>query len=139
MYKERVKQRNIYRRKLISVAFLCFIALIAGGCGQNDYEHTKTYSHDGYMGYTNSNPNMPGRYMSLNYEADGNMVEQVLGPINGIERTQVYFNGTEMHVNLLVNKNLSDTEVEQLRVKAQSVVQYNMPRYHVHVETKRDA
>lgn len=137
MYKERFEQSNDHRWKPISVAFLCFFALIAGGCGQTNYEHTKTYSHDGYMGYSNSNPNLPGRYMSLNYEADGNMVEQVLGPINGIERTQVYFNGTDMHVNLQVNKNLSDAEVEQLREKAQAVVQNNMPRYHVHVETKR--
>lgn len=137
MYKEGFEQSNDHRWKLISVALLCFFALIAGGCGQTNYEHTKTYSHDGYMGYSNSNPNLPGRYMSLNYEADGNMVEQVLKPINGIERTQVYFNGTDMHVNLQVNKNLSDAEVEQLREKAQAVVQNNMPRYHVHVETKR--
>lgn len=137
MYKEGFEQSNDHRWKLISVALLCFFALIAGGCGQTNYEHTKTYSHDGYMGYSNSNPNLPGRYMSLNYEADGNMVEQVLKPINGIERTQVYFNGTDMHVNLQLNKNLSDAEVEQLREKAQAVVQNNMPRYHVHVETKR--
>ncbi|MGM0884476.1 MAG: hypothetical protein ACQEXQ_25985 [Bacillota bacterium] len=137
MYKERFEQSDDHRWKLISVAFLCFLALIAGGCGQTNYEHTKTYSHDGYMGYSNSNPNLPGRYMSLNYEADGNMVEQVLKPINGIDRTQVYFNGTDMHVNLQMNKNLSDAEVKHLREKAQSVVQNNMPRYHVHVEIKR--
>lgn len=97
----------------------------------------KTYGQDGYMGYTNSNPNMPGRHMSLNYESDGNMVEQVLKPMSGIERTQVIFNGTAMHVNLKVNNNLSDTEVDKLRRKAQAVVQYNMPRYVVHVETKK--
>lgn len=137
MHKEWFERSNDRCWKLISGAFLCFLALIAGGCANNDYEHTKTYSHDGYMGYTNSNPNMPGRYMSLNYEADGNMVKQVLEPIEGIERTQVIFNGTAMLVNLRVNKNLSDEEVEKIGMKAQSVVQYNMPRYHVRVEMKR--
>jgi hypothetical protein len=89
------------------------------------------------MGYSNSNPNLPNRYEYLNYNADGKFIEQVLQPISGIERTNIYFNGTDLHVNLNAENALSDAQVEQLRAKAQSVVQYNMPRYNVHVEAKR--
>ena len=115
------------------------LAVTAAGCGNREGRQNgvQTYGHDGYMGYSNSNPNLPGRNMSLTYEADGNMVEQVLAPIAGIEDTQVIFNGAAMHVNLRVNENLTDAQVRTLRNKAQAVVQYNMPRYIVHVETHK--
>ncbi len=119
---------------LLTAAFVFMVA----GCGNSKQENRlKTYGHDGYMGYSNSNPNLPNRYQYLNYDADGKMVEQVLEPLTGIEHTQIYFNGTALHVNIKVNKSLSDTQAEQLLAKAQSVVQYNMPRYDVHVEAKK--
>lgn len=116
---------------------ICLFALIAGGCANTNDDRVKTYGHDGYMGLSNSNPNMPGRHTTINYETDGNMVEQVLRPIAGIRDTQVIFDGTNMHVNLRVNKNLSDAEVQQLLSTAQSVVEFNMPRYDVHVEVRK--
>ncbi|OBZ15678.1 MULTISPECIES: hypothetical protein [Bacillales] len=125
-------------RFTISAACVALLAITLAGCGNSKQENRlRTYGHDGYMGYSNSNPNLPNRYEYLNYNADGNFIEQVLQPISGIERTNIYFNGTDLHVNLNVNNALSDAQVEQLRAKAQSVVQHNMPRYNVHVEAKR--
>ncbi|WP_138756090.1 hypothetical protein [Paenibacillus sinopodophylli] len=120
-------------------AWLCILtlAIALSACGSNKQDQAKTYGNDGYMGYSNSNPNLPNRLQYLNYNADGNMIEQVLEPIAGIQKTRIYFNGTALHVNLDVDDSLSDGQVEQLRAKAQSVVQYNMPRYSVHVEAKR--
>lgn len=122
------------------LACLFLLAMTISGCGNGrskQENRLKTYGHDGYMGYSNSNPNLPNRYQYLNYNADGKFIEQVLKPISGIEHTQIYFNGTDLHVNVKANKALSDVQVEELRAKAQSVVQYNMPRYKVHVEAKR--
>ncbi|WP_169090150.1 hypothetical protein [Paenibacillus sp. PL91] len=124
----------------LTILAACAVALTItlSGCGNSKQENRlRTYGHDGYMGYSNSNPNLPNRYEYLNYNADGNFIEQVLKPIPGIERTNIYFNGTDLHVNLNVKNDLSDEQAEQLRAKAQSVVQYNMPRYNVHVEVKR--
>ncbi|MBD2871590.1 hypothetical protein [Paenibacillus arenilitoris] len=124
-------------RKWIAAFAVCLIVLLFGGCANQSSDRVKTYGHDGYMGLSNSNPNMPGRHMALNYESDGNLVEQVLRPLKGIKNTQIVFNGTDLHVNLKVDRSLSDTEVRKLRSKAQFIVQKNMPRYDVHVETAR--
>src|SRR4030095_5985094 len=105
-----------------AITAVCVVALAItfSGCGNSKQENRlKTYGHDGYMGYSNSNPNLPNRYEYLNYDADGNFIEQVLKPIAGIERTNIYFNGTALHVNLNVDDKLSDGQVEQLRAKAQ--------------------
>ncbi|MDQ0116369.1 hypothetical protein [Paenibacillus harenae] len=126
-----------WQRIAFVMAAIAAIAVFAGGCGNQTSDHMKTYGHDGYMGYTNTNPNLPNRFGTLNYNVDGNLIEQVLKPIDGIEQTQVIFNGTTVHVNLNVNNKMSDSEVAKLREKAQSVVQYNMPRYNVHVEARR--
>ncbi|CAM4521322.1 hypothetical protein FHS16_006070 [Paenibacillus endophyticus] len=125
-----------YRISLMLLLVL-LLAITLTACGSSKQDKMKTYGHDGYMGYSNSNPNLPNRLQYLNYNADGDMIEQVLKPINGIEHTRIYFNGTDLHVNLDVASSLSDGQVEQLRAKAQSVVQHNMPRYNVHVEAKR--
>jgi hypothetical protein len=133
------KRSGLFQIAILAVS-LIVLAMTFSGCGNGrskQENRLKTYGHDGYMGYSNSNPNLPNRYQYLNYNADGNFIEQVLKPISGIEHTQIYFNGTDLHVNLKVNKALSDGQVEELRAKAQSVVQDNMPRYKVHVETKR--
>ncbi|MCA0758293.1 hypothetical protein KP806_24880 [Paenibacillus sp. N4] len=139
MQKQSFEYKGNWRSKTILALLGCMLAITAVGCGngENRQNRVQTYGHDGYMGYSNSNPNLPGRHMSLTYEADGNMVEQVLAPIAGIEDTQVIFNGAAMHVNLRVNENLTDAQVRTLRNKAQAVVQYNMPRYIVHVETHK--
>jgi hypothetical protein len=130
--------RLSFSRLTIMATCVVALAITLSGCGNSKQENRlKTYGHDGYMGYSNSNPNLPNRYEYLNYNADGNFIEQVLKPIPGIERTNIYFNGTDLHVNLNAKNDLSDGQVEQLRAKAQSVVQYNMPRYNVHVEVKR--
>jgi len=126
------------RQLAVTAVCAVVLAITLSGCGNSKQENRlRTYGHDGYMGYSNSNPNLPNRYETLNYNADGKFVEQVLGPIAGIESTRIYFNGTDLHVNIKANKKLTDGQIEQLRVKAQSVVQYNMPRYNVHVEAKR--
>ncbi|HTG70656.1 MAG TPA: hypothetical protein VL921_15460 [Candidatus Udaeobacter sp.] len=126
-----------FMRFIVAAVCIAAISLTLFGCGSNKQDKLKTYGHDGYMGYSNSNPNLPNRHQYLNYNADGNFVEQVLEPISEIERTQVYFNGNDLHVNIKVNKAVSDGQLERLRAKAQSIVQYNMPRYNVHVEAKR--
>ncbi|WP_424769114.1 hypothetical protein [Paenibacillus sp. sgz302251] len=136
MHSNRFEKHGNRRWLWLFLMIVC-ISLLTGGCGDRDDDKVNTYGQDGYMGYSNSNPNLPGRHMALTYEKDGNMVKQVLEPLDGIERTQVVFKGADLYVNLRVNKKLSDSEVDHIRTKAQSIVQYNMPRYHVYVAIKK--
>ncbi|MFC4778989.1 hypothetical protein ACFO9Q_19520 [Paenibacillus sp. GCM10023252] len=127
--------RRRRRFLLLGLALCTMCALCA--CGNEGKDNKGTYGHDGYMGYSNSNPNLPNGRQFMDYRSDSKMVKQVLDPIPGIRDTQIYMNGTKLHVNLKVDRDLSDEQVEQLRRKAQSVVAYNMLRYEVHVETHK--
>ncbi|SFF34495.1 hypothetical protein SAMN05216378_0009 [Paenibacillus catalpae] len=141
--------KKMLRRKL-RLIFMGFAipALIIGsltGCaadGVNNGHRTndqksETYGHDGYMGYSNSNPNMPNKLTFLNYDSDRKLINQVLQPIEGIKNSRVSFNGEDLNVRIKANPSLTDAEVEALQAKAQQVVQLNMPRYHVKVKASR--
>ena len=111
-------------------------ALLTGGCGGKSSDEMKSYGHDGYMGISNSNPNMPNRHSNMSYQLDAALVEQALKPIHGIEPTRLSFNGKELNVILTVNNQLSEREIAKLRAQAQSIVQDNMPSYDVHIKIK---
>lgn len=119
---------------------LCLIGaalLLGAGCSGAGPDETKSYGHDGYMGYSNSNPNLMNRNTTLLYEKDTRMIEQVLEPVAGIRSTRVSFNGSELHVAIQADSELTDAQVENLRERAQTIVQTNMPRYEVHVKASR--
>ncbi|MCM3631595.1 hypothetical protein M3194_30320 [Paenibacillus glycanilyticus] len=137
--------KKMLRRKL-RLIFMGFAipALIIGslaGCAANGHrtndQKSETYGHDGYMGYSNSNPNLPNKLTFLNYDSDRKLIGQVLQPIEGIKNSRVSFNGEELNVRITANSKLTDAEVGALQAKAQQVVQYNMPRYHVNVKVTR--
>ncbi len=133
-------KQKLHSRARFVYAMLAAVAgcLLAAGCGQHQDDRVRGYAQDGYMGYTNTNPNLPGRNMALTYETDGDMVGQVLAPFKAIKHKRVAISGSAMNVFLKVDKQLSDKELTKLRRDAQAVVQYNMPRYIVHVEAVRD-
>lgn len=111
--------------------------LLGAGCSRAEPGEANSYGHDGYMGYSNSNPSMMNRNTTLLYEKDTRMIEQVLEPVAGIRSTSVSFNGSELHVTLKADPDMTDAELEKLRARAQSIVQTNMPRYEVHVKASR--
>ena len=111
--------------------------LLAGGCSRESPAEMRSYGHDGYMGYSNSNPNTINRHSTLSYQEDVAFIEQVLAPLGGIRKTRISFNGSRLQVVLKVDRTLSDAEMVRLRAQAQSLVQTNMPRYDVHVVTRK--
>ncbi|WP_336776781.1 hypothetical protein [Paenibacillus sp. MMO-58] len=141
--------KKMLRRKLrlIFMGFAIPALVIASltGCaadGVNNGHRTndgkvKTYGHDGYMGYSNSNPNLPNNKTFLNYETDRKLINQVLQPIDGIKSSRVAFNGGDLTVHVKAASNLTDAQLEALRAKTEQAVQLNMPRYHVKVKASR--
>ncbi|QNK57505.1 hypothetical protein [Paenibacillus sp. PAMC21692] len=111
--------------------------LLGAGCSGAEPGKEKGYGHDGYMGYSNSNPSLMNRNTTLLYEKDTRMIEQVLKPVAGIRSTRVSFNGSELHVRLTADPEMTDAQLEKLRARAQAIVQTNMPRYEVHVKASR--
>jgi len=97
----------------------------------------KTYGHDGYMGYSNSNPNVPNSFSYLNYKSDGKFAGEVLKQVKGVKDSSITFNGQYLRAFLTVERNVSNEEMKEIQRKAQSLLQSNMPRYQVKVETGR--
>jgi hypothetical protein len=123
--------------KWLAAGLIGAALLLGAGCSGAEPGEAKSYGHDGYMGYSNSNPNLMNRNTTLLYEKDTRLIEQVLEPVAGIRSTRVSFNGSELHVAIKADSKLTDAQVENLRARAQSIVQTNMPRYEVHVKASR--
>ena len=130
-----LKHKFCYRNSLLTAVFLS-AAICASGCGQEETDQ-RTYGHDGYMGYSNSNPNLLNRHSNLSYQHDASLIEQSLAPLDGIEKTRISIVGSRIEVVLTVNGKLNESEVAVLKSKAQNVVQHNMPSYEVHVSVKQ--
>jgi hypothetical protein len=122
-----------WRRLLLPI--LVISVLIIGGCGSGGSgEQVKTYSHDGYMGISNSNPSLPNRHSYWNYGRDGDLVAQTLRPLQGIQKISILTGGPNMRVKLKLDNRLSEHEKTDLLAHAQSLLDLNFaPRYHVKV------
>ncbi|MCR2807786.1 hypothetical protein [Paenibacillus soyae] len=107
--------------------------LLAAGCGKEAGYNAKSYQNDGYLGYTNTNPNLLNRSGTL-YDKDMELINQLIRPMKGIERAEAGFNGDELNVTLRVNGHATKQERKGIRAEAQSVLQSNFPRYDVHVK-----
>lgn len=110
-------------------------AIMLGGCAKEAADKAQTYHNDGYLGYSNSNPNLLNRSGTL-YEKDIQFIGELLKPVKGIRKTEVGFNGDDANVTLRVNRGLSDADRDRIRAEAQSILQSNFPRYDVHVKVR---
>ncbi|MHA6482076.1 hypothetical protein ACX1C1_09235 [Paenibacillus sp. strain BS8-2] len=124
-------------RNALTIGLIGTALLLGAGCSGAEPGEANTYGHDGYMGYSNSNPNLMNRNTTLLYQKDIRLIEQILEPVAGIKSTRVSFNGSELHVSIKGDPDLTDAQLVRLRARAQSIVQQNMPRYEVHVKTSR--
>lgn len=129
---------------MTAAIFICTAAFAVSGCGSSDNSYrtninggSDAYNQDGYLGYTNSNPNLPNRLQATSYGTDSAFVNQMVRSISGVDDVRLMVNGKKMNVHLLVNKKLSDRQIRKLRMEAQSKVQFNMPKYEVHVQAER--
>ncbi|GGG25025.1 hypothetical protein [Paenibacillus abyssi] len=127
------------RRQALAWFVLLACVLLLSGCGDDHLRDTgpKTYGHDGYLGLSNSNPNLPNNIHYYSYTNDFNFMEEKLRQLGGIE--DVHFTNQDPHiyVRLVPNRGLSEAQIESLAKEAQEMLQFNMPRYTIHVKIKR--
>ena len=127
------------RRSLLYLAGLVLlIALASAGCsrgpGEAEGGKPQTYGHDGYMGLSNSNPNLPSNPNYYSYSNDTKFMKEKLGELKGIEHIDFRFQDPDIYVNLRLSKELSEEQALRLTEEAQAMLQYNMPRYLIHVK-----
>lgn len=112
----------------------CCASLFVGGCAKESPEERNSYGHDGYMGYSNSNPNGINRHSTRSYTEDRQHIRQVLEPFEGIRDVKIAFNGNRASVILTPVSGMSEEEQDWLYNNALETVRLNMPDYTVSVE-----
>lgn len=140
------------RTKTVQALLLAGALGLAAGCGNgtntgmnngtNGANNTngvkaQSYSDDGYLGTTNSNPHIPGRNMALNYVNDANMMRDAIRDVRGVVGANITFNGTQAYVTLKLEPGLDARRAQTVERQAASVLRFNFPRYNVHVTSSR--
>ncbi|MBM7567664.1 hypothetical protein [Paenibacillus sacheonensis] len=119
-----------------TLALAAAISLTA--CGNKDATNnynSKSYGHDGYMGLSNSNPHLPNRNGEfLNQDTDGDFAQSKLKQIPGVDKASIVFRAPDMFVTVTPRKGFDSARV---KAEALTVLQFNMPRYNVHVNMAR--
>lgn len=136
------RRMRLRRRRLryLLPGLLLAILLAAAGCSQTDQNTSRpdVYGNDGYMGLSNSNPNLPRTGSAWSYRKDEAFAEELLRPLAGIKRIRIVRTaGAGMHVHLVIDAALSREEADRLTEQAGAVLRDNFPRYRVTVGTSR--
>lgn len=123
----------------LTIASVCLLGLAAGcgdenGGGSNDAKR-QSYSDDGYLGMSNSNPGIPGPNMANNYAADAEFMRKSIRNVPGVAATNIMFNGPDVYVTIKLQQGIPAREISTVERQAASVLRYNFPKYDIHVQS----
>ncbi|PZD96471.1 hypothetical protein DNH61_08175 [Paenibacillus sambharensis] len=132
-----IRWKLIFRRKRWRLIWISALALMltAGCAGQP--RGVRSYGHDGYMGISSSNPNMPITGTAWSYRDDTKFVGELLSTLKGINHSRVSFEGAVMRVTLQLDNAMSREEAARITAQAEELLNYNFPRYDVEVTTNQ--
>lgn len=113
----------------VSIAIVLVWMLVGSlsACGRE--EQPGTYSDDGYMGMTQTNPHLPTNPTHRSYYEDTQVVKRTLQSIEGIKQVQTYANGQNVVVYLQLEDGLTSKERDAIRHHAEKALSYNNPRF----------
>lgn len=123
--------------KAVAVLILGAVLVLGGGCSGESREERRSYGHDGYMGFSNSNPNTINRHSTRSYGEDTALIRQVLEPFQSIRDVKISFSGSRVLVTLTPRDGLTRAAQDRLTQHALETVKYNMPDYKVNVRMAR--
>jgi len=112
------------------------LAIALGGCGGEspDNDRARSYGHDGYLGLSNSNPNVFNRHTYWNYGSDAALVRQTLSGVEGVRTVRVMFNPPWLEVRVRTEPGLTAEEKAAVIAQAQAITEANFAyRYRVKV------
>ena len=114
------------------------LLLLASACGAHGggSNQMKTYNNDGYLGITNTNPNLPMTPTYHTYEVDTNMMRDAVVPIAGVRKARFAVHGTKVNARLTVPKEYSEAERARVQNEALQALSHAVPRYNFKVIVK---
>lgn len=111
--------------------------LLAAACGGTDATpKMKSYDNDGYLGITNTNPNLQTGPSYHTYAVDTEMMRSAVAQIAGVQSVRIATNGAKANVKIFVNPGLSAQEIARIRDESLRALQQAVPRYTYDVETE---
>lgn len=125
MFVNRCRNRLV----ILSVGSALMLSVMIG-CG-NSEGNEKPYGEDGYLGLSNSNPNLLSKPTTNRYNDDRNVIHQTLESIKGVNSSSVRFNGPYALVVVYVDEQMADEERRRVYDEAYQAVRDAMPRYHI--------
>jgi hypothetical protein len=131
-----IKQRWIIALLAAALFVALFVAIT--GCGRKaSPQETKEYDNDGYLGMTNTNPNLHINPTYHNYEVDTNMMRGALNLVQGVQGSRITTNGSRATVTVFVPEGTSVEEEARIQQQSVQMLQKHVPRYTYVVKIKR--
>jgi hypothetical protein len=133
--------RKQWKIIVLMITATCYL-MIAAGCGTNGVNNangvkTQSYRDDGFLGITNSHPNIPGHHMTRDYNVDNQLMAQSIKNLPGVAGSYVTFNGADAYVTIKLKPGLQAREIPTVEQQAATVLRFNFPRYTIHVTSMR--
>ncbi|WP_274363943.1 hypothetical protein [Paenibacillus thermotolerans] len=115
-------------RSFITIGCLAVSIFALSGCtaGNNVQQH---YTQDGYMGLSNSNPNLRTHPSHHSYRKDRQLMRQALREMALDKRSYIAINGATAIITINVDDDISPQEAEAIRSDVYSLLKGNNPRY----------
>jgi ABC-type oligopeptide transport system substrate-binding subunit len=124
------------RSRWLLAAVVLMLSLVTAACGGAAESETYQYPADGYLGITQTNPELPTNPSSRSYAENSEVIQRTLLSIDGIERVSSFSNGPHVVVYLTLKEGLSDREREAIREKAEKALSFNSPGFDYQVRLR---
>lgn len=126
------------RPRMVLLLLLGAITLSMGtACQRQDGIKAKSYSRDGLLGLSDTNPNMPMSPTYHTYKADTQLMKDTIQQIPHITGSTINTNGPIATVRLTVESGLTEEQAAAVEREAYNKLSHAMPRYTVRVSVSR--
>ncbi|HEY0826819.1 MAG TPA: hypothetical protein VGE40_01880 [Bacilli bacterium] len=130
------KSKRKFRGILPIISSMVCVCLMMSSCGSNrNDQQTKIdqYNEDGYLGLSNSNPNLRTSPTHYTYNEDTKVIRMTLAGIRGVRGSTIFLSAPNAYVRVRVSRGLSVQESREIEEKAIAALSYNLPRYKVFI------
>lgn len=124
--------------RLLAAALLPVMLAAACGTAGGGTTKTQSYDNDGYLGISNTNPNLQTGPSYHTYQVDTDMMHSAVIPIAGVRKVRITTNGTNASVRITAPKDATDADLERIRGEALQALQHNVPRYDFKVTVRSE-
>ncbi len=120
------------QRAACTIAAVTLTILMVAACSDPGNQ-PGVYRNDGYLGMTQTNPNLVTNPTERSHYEDTQIIRRTLMNLDGIKRVRSITNGPHVFVYITPQEGLSKNEQEKLRQAAEKALEYNNPRFDYQV------